>query len=136
MRFPLRPIGAVLANLAFAALGPVIAEGSLEYFFDRHTLYGAPRNYAVATAAVAFIHGCAVYWKWKSASAQWIGLAGLIGLACRLFFGPVGPSFPSYPNWLVFEFVSLRLIGYSSGALLCAGLLRQSATARVRSRSR
>jgi hypothetical protein len=124
----LQSSGVALANLAFAALGPAIAEGLLESLVGRQNLY-APRSYAMLTAAVAFVFGCAVYGKWKSGASQWVGLLGLIGFACRVFFGPAGPALPAAGEWYLLEFVSLRLIAYSSGALLCARLSRARAIA-------
>jgi hypothetical protein len=126
----LRAAGAIIANLAVAVLGPALLEGLLESLVDPHALY-TPRNYGMATAAVAFVLGCGVAWKSNSVASHLVGLAGLIGLACRLSIGPAGAAFPSSPEWLLVEWASLRVIAYSLGSLLCASLSRPRVTASV-----
>jgi hypothetical protein len=84
----------------------------------------------ILSAAVAFLLGGFVYYRWQSGAAKWIWIVGVCGLMW-LLVGSRGQT-PFIPDWLrawaVLSFVSLRLIAYSAGAWLSAKLIIGSAT--------
>jgi hypothetical protein len=111
-------------SLAVAVMGTSIAEGPFLLFSRSQTTADLYQRELLVTGSVAFVLGVLVYAKWRSEPALWIWLPGLAGFGWWALLGGQSPSLYEDVNKMVLAFVSLRMVGYSTGALLCAMWLK------------
>ena len=127
---PVRVLSALIGNFLVAAVGTGISEGAFYSFYHPVSIQGGYAKELILSAAVAFLLGGFVYYRWQSGPAKWIWIVGVCGLIW-LLVGSRGQT-PFIPDWLrawaVLSFVSVRLIAYSAGAWLSAKLIIGSAT--------
>ena len=122
---PVRVLSALIGNLLVAALGTGISEGAFYNFYHPASIQGGYAKELILSAAVAFLLGGFVYYRWQSGAAKWIWIVGVCGLIW-LLVASRGQA-PFIPDWLrawaILSFVSVRVVAYSVGAWLSAKLI-------------
>ncbi len=122
---PLRVLCSLIGNLLVATVGTAISEEAFYNFYHPSSFEGDYAKELILSAAVAFLLGGFVYYRWQEGAAKWIWIVGVCGLTW-LLAGSWGQT-PFKPDWLrawaVLSFVSARTVAYSAGAWLCAGLI-------------
>jgi hypothetical protein len=140
----LRAIGMLVGNLLTVMVGISAFVSELYGIFPAQTPGGGLRKETVLSAVVAFGLGYFVYYKWRSASAKWIFVAGLCwfgwgalefwlgqrdlrvvsaghtvywemsGIGCNSF------DTQSCLDYIQYTLLLLRTIFYSAGAFCCS----------------
>ncbi len=122
---PIRVVSALIGNFLVAALGTAISEGAFYGIYHPVSTQGIYAKEMILSAAIAFLLGGFVYYRRRSGTAKWIWIAGVAGLMWFVA-GSWGETrfIPEwFRTWAVLSFISIRVIAYSAGAWVSAGLI-------------
>jgi hypothetical protein len=133
----LRETGLFVFHLFIALMGTAVVESSIFPLIRGDT----PRMFLfqanLLNASIAFAWGYFVYWRWQTAPAKWIWVAGLLWFGQRLLLhakygsmvwemSGIGCAEDHDPSacesFLVYTLLALRVVSYSAGALSCLNL--------------
>lgn len=109
----------LVRDLLTAVIGTTLLEAGVEHLFHPDTVEGIRLRELACSAAIAFLLGYAVFYKWKPASAKWIWVAGNCGFIWRIFQGDPQTT-AELAIRVTLEAVSVRAVFYSFGALCCS----------------
>jgi hypothetical protein len=107
-----------LLNSVAATLGVAILESSVHHAFHQKTFTEIYVEAVFLDAAIAFLLGFFVYFKWKAQAALLVWVIGVCTFVWRLTLGNPR-SLDEEVNWAVIDFVSVRAVFYSIGAVCC-----------------
>lgn len=118
--------GFVLNSVA-ALVGPLPAESAFHRFLHASTISSLYIRELIMTGVLDLMIGGLVYYKWRSATAKWTWVAGLCGLLWHLGFhrGSFTSTYDTV-TWMTLDWLSVRTIAYSVGALFCEAVLAGS----------
>ncbi len=132
--FP-RPIEFLLNCLA-AIFGTVLFEAEFRNIFHPRTPGGIYVREIVLSAAVAFLLGSFVFYRWKYATSKWIWMVGICGFALHAISLAILPDLHQSVRGLILSMtldaMSVRVVFYSLGAA-CASLIVTRVKARASS---
>jgi hypothetical protein len=134
-------------NSLLAWFGTAVVETPLGHLYRVHNIDQVLEKEYLLSAGCALLLGYFVYRRWRPTSARWVWVMGffwfVVGVVSVLHSQPVS-VLASHPpsllrtfsgadcidgtralgcrDWLLFTLPALRLVIYSLGALLCAGV--------------
>lgn len=121
--------GSCLANLAVAVLGTSLMEGELTGLYHAENASARYIKELLLSAVAAFLLGAVVRYKWRTATAKWIWVAGAFGLLFRIAyaFSQIATfQQQEVRGWAALTFVCVRTIFYSLGSAACEEVSRRA----------
>jgi hypothetical protein len=115
-----------MLHVLVASLGPAILEAGFYSIGHPHTVTGAYIKEMVLSGSIALALGGLVYFNWKSPASQWVWVLGVIGFVWRVAQGTQAATFYAEAQQATLEFVSVRFLAYSAGALICSAFVKSS----------
>jgi len=144
----IRTAGSLLLNLLLAVFGTAVIQTPLDSLIKVHTIPEIVQRSDWLSAVCACLLGYVVYRLWRPYIARWLWVAGIGWIAFRvILLLPAQHVSALYPaqhvsiwsalsgtgcsegitavgcrNWLQFTIPSLRMVAYSTGAIVCSRL--------------
>lgn len=131
-------IAVLILNLIISIIGTAIVETPLLRIFHADTIHAVLIREYLLSAIVAGLIGFFVGMWWRSQTAKWLWIVGILWFALRalpLVFADLpggllnqfsgascsaGVASPGCMNWLIITVPAIRTVFYSVGSLLCS----------------